>query len=90
MPSCAGVLPRAERAYTLYLARYREMAAAYPQVLIAQRTLFEMAREYLEHLEMGWQSALRLQGLLAGEGLEAPSIEGADGTEGILTTATPD
>ena len=86
----ADILPRAERAYTLYLARYREMAAAYPQVLIAQRTLFEMAREYLDHLEMGWQSALRLQGLLAGEGLEAPSIEGAEGGEGILTTSIPD
>jgi cobalt-zinc-cadmium efflux system outer membrane protein len=68
----ADILPRAEQAYTLYLARYREMGAAYPQVLVAQRTLFEMAREYLEHLEDGWRSALRLQGFLAGEGLESP------------------
>jgi cobalt-zinc-cadmium efflux system outer membrane protein len=84
------ILPRAERAYTLYLARYREMGAAYPQVLISQRTLFEMTREYLEHLEMGWRSALRLQGLLAGDGLEAPSVEGAGGGEGMLSTSTPD
>ena len=68
----ADILPRAEQAYTLYLARYREMGAAYPQVLVAQRGLFEMAREYLNHLEDAWRSALRLQGLLAGDGLEAP------------------
>ena len=69
----ADILPRAEQAYTLYLARYREMGAAYPQVLVAQRGLFEMAREYLDHLEDAWRSALRLQGLLAGDGLEAPN-----------------
>ena len=68
----ADILPRAEQAYTLYLARYREMGAAYPQVLVAQRGLFEMAREYLNHLDDAWHSALRLQGLLAGEGLDAP------------------
>jgi cobalt-zinc-cadmium efflux system outer membrane protein len=68
----ADILPRAEQAYTLYLARYREMSAAYPQVLVAQRGLFEMAREYLGHLEDAWRSALRLQGLLVGEGLDAP------------------
>jgi cobalt-zinc-cadmium efflux system outer membrane protein len=70
------ILPRAEQAYTLYLARYREMGAAYPQVLVAQRGLFEMSREYLEHLEDAWRSALRLEGLLAGEGLEPPNGEG--------------
>ncbi len=68
----ADILPRAEQAYTFYLARYREMGAAYPQVLVAQRGLFEMAREYLNHLEDAWRSALRLQGLLAGDGLDAP------------------
>lgn len=68
----AEILPRAEQAYTMYLARYREMAAAYPQVLVAQRTLFEMAREYLEHIDSAWRSALRLQGFLAGDGLDPP------------------
>lgn len=82
----ADILPRAEQAYTLYLARYREMAAAYPQVLVAQRTLFEMAREYLEHLEAAWRSALQLQGLLAGEGLDAPGF----GSEAIGLSAGTD
>jgi outer membrane protein, heavy metal efflux system len=70
------ILPRAEEAYTLYLSRYREMAAAYPQVLMAQRNLFELSAEYLDHLRQAWQSAIRLQGSLAGDaldGLEAGS-----------------
>ena len=66
------ILPQAEEAYRLYLTRYREMAAAYPQVLVAQRTLFEMSADYLESLEGAWRSALRIQGYLAGEGLQAP------------------
>jgi cobalt-zinc-cadmium efflux system outer membrane protein len=74
------ILPRAEEAYRLYLSRYREMAAAYPQVLVAQRTLFEMSNEYLESLNEAWQAALRLQGFLAGEGLDAPAA-GAEGGE---------
>ena len=66
------ILPQAEEAYRLYLTRYREMAAAYPQVLVAQRTLFEMSVDYLRNLEDAWRSALRIQGYLAGEGLQAP------------------
>lgn len=67
------ILPRAEEAYRLYLSRYREMAAAYPQVLVAQRTLFEMSNEYLEALNEAWRAALGLQGFLAGDGLDAPA-----------------
>jgi outer membrane protein, heavy metal efflux system len=75
------ILPRAEEAYRLYLSRYREMAAAYPQVLVAQRTLFEMSNQYLESLNDAWHAALRLQGFLAGDGLDAPA-----GTESGMTT----
>jgi outer membrane protein, heavy metal efflux system len=71
------ILPRAEEAYRLYLSRYRAMAAAYPQVLVAQRTFFEMSTEYLETLNEAWRAALQLQGFLAGDGLDAPSIAGA-------------
>jgi outer membrane protein, heavy metal efflux system len=67
------ILPRAEEAYRLYLSRYREMAAAYPQVLVAQRTFFEMSTEYLQSLSEAWRAALQLQGFLAGDGLDAPA-----------------
>lgn len=78
----ADVLPRAEEAYQLYLARYREMAAAYPQVLIAQRTLFQMNNEYLENLESAWRAALRIQGFLVeDDGLVAPGMVGQGGLQ---------
>lgn len=75
----AEILPRAEEAYRLYLASYRQMAAAYPQVLIAQRNLFELSTRYLQSLEDGWQAALRIQGFLSGDGLQSPG--GADESE---------
>jgi len=77
------IVPQAEQAYRLYLARYREMAAAYPQVLIAQRTLFQMTAEYFENLKQAWRAALRLQGFLVGDGLEAPGRVGDELSVGI-------
>jgi len=64
-------VPRADESYRLYLTRYREMAAAYPQVLVAQRTLFQVSDEYIKFAEMAWTASLRLQGLLLGGGLDA-------------------
>ena len=66
------MIPKAEEAYRLYLARYREMAAAYPQVLIAQRTLLELSADYLEQVDRAWQTAMDIQGFLAGDGLDSP------------------
>lgn len=66
------VLPRAQRAYDLYLAKFRQMAAAYPQVLIAQRTLFQSRTEYIGALVELWQNVTQLQGLLLVGGLDAP------------------
>ena len=71
------LLPRAEEAYQLYLAKYRDAAAAYPQVLIAQRTLFQLNAEYLAHLDVAWHSALRIQGFLVeDDGLAVPMRPG--------------
>jgi hypothetical protein len=52
-------------------------------VLIAQRTLFQMTAEYLDNLEEAWRAALRLQGFLVGEGLEAPGRAGEEMEIGI-------
>ena len=70
------IVPRAEEAYRLYLARYREMAAAYPQVLVAQRTLFQVTDEYIHAAETAWMASLQLQGLLLEGGLDAPARVG--------------
>ena len=68
-----AILPDATEAHGLFLARYEEMAAAYPQVLIAQRTLFQVTERYLDALVEAWRSAVLIEGLLVGGALEAPS-----------------
>jgi len=61
------VLPRAEQAYQLYLSKYQEMAAAYPQVLLARRTLLQVNIDYITALEKLYRAALPLQGFLLTE-----------------------
>jgi cobalt-zinc-cadmium efflux system outer membrane protein len=68
----SSVIPKAERAHQLYLARFREMGAAYPQVLIAQRTVAQVKAEYLEALDDVWHHAILLQGFLLEGGLADP------------------
>ena len=72
------IVPAAEEAYQLYFARYSQMAAAYPQVLVAQRTLFEMTNDYFASVENAWRAAVRLQSFMPGDGLEAPGAPGVD------------
>ena len=67
------MIPRAQKAYDLYVKSYRGMAAAYPQVLISQRTLFQLQTDYISALETLWGNAIALQGFLLTDGLEAPS-----------------
>jgi cobalt-zinc-cadmium efflux system outer membrane protein len=58
------ILPRAGRSYEMYLAKFRQMAAAYPQVLIAQRTHFQSQTEYVSSLVELWQNVTQLRGML--------------------------
>lgn len=85
------MLPRAEEAYHLYQKNYQAMAGAYPQVLISQRTLFQLEVEYVQALENTWQGALVIQGFGLMEGLSGPMIGpmmGSSGTRG-RGTSTP-
>jgi len=68
------MIPRAQQAYDLYLNNFRQMAAAYPQVLIAQRNLFQLEQDYINALVNTWRSAVEIQGLLLKGGLEAPRV----------------
>src|SRR2546425_1559720 len=70
------MIPRAQKAYELYLKSYGGMAAAYPQVLISQRTLFQLQTDYLAALENLWGNSIALKGFLLTDGLEAPSRAG--------------
>jgi len=75
------MLPRAEEAYKLYQTNYQKMAAAYPQALISQRTLFQLEVDYVQALESAWQSALVIRGFGLMDGLSGP-INPSMGTAG--------
>jgi cobalt-zinc-cadmium efflux system outer membrane protein len=65
----SDLLPHAQRAYELYRDRYRQMAAAYPQVLVSQRTLFQLQLAYAQSLGELWQSAAQLRHFALSGGL---------------------
>jgi cobalt-zinc-cadmium efflux system outer membrane protein len=70
------MIPRAQKAYEMYTKKYQEMAAAYPQVLISQRTLMQLEVSYITALENFATSSLSLRSYLLTDGLEAPSQPG--------------
>jgi outer membrane protein, heavy metal efflux system len=67
------LLPRASKAYQLYLQKYKKMAQAYPQVLVSQRTYFQLRIGYLMALHEVWRSAVALQNFTLTGGLGAPA-----------------
>ncbi len=71
------ILPRAEQAYQMYQTSYTKMAAAYPQVLMSQRTLFQLEAEYVQALDSVWQAAVAIRGFGLTEGLAQPIPAGA-------------
>ncbi|MEK6281677.1 MAG: TolC family protein [Acidobacteriota bacterium] len=79
------VVPRARQGYQMYLSSFRQMAAAYPQVLIAQRTLFQVEVEYARALIQLRQAAVGLRGFLLEGGLDPIGKPGESGerTEGF-------
>ena len=66
------MIPRARQAYEMYMKEYHGMAAAYPQVLISQRTLFQLEADYIQALDNTWQSALLIRGFGLADGLAEP------------------
>jgi cobalt-zinc-cadmium efflux system outer membrane protein len=74
------LIPRAARAYQLYLEKYQDMAQAYPQVLVSQRTLFQLQIGYLKVLHHVWQSATSLENYTLSGALDAPISNGSPAT----------
>ncbi len=70
------MIPQAEKAYRLYLQKYNNMTAAYPQVLVSQRTLFQLQTDYIAALENVWTNSVAIKGFMLTDGLEAPSKAG--------------
>ncbi|MGH9454762.1 MAG: TolC family protein, partial [Terriglobia bacterium] len=74
------MIPKATRSYQLYLNKYRQMGAAYPEVLISQRTWFQLEVGYVQTLERLWSTAIALQNFTLTNGLEAPMASGSSST----------
>lgn len=71
-----SILPRAAKAHELYAARYKEMAAAYPQVIIAERNMYQVRQEYVRWLVALQESTATLKGFLLSGGLDWPGSSG--------------
>jgi len=79
------MIPRAEQAYKLYQNNYQNMAAAYPQALISQRTLFQLQVDYVQALENAWQGALGIRGFGLMDGLSIPvSMSGSNSAQPMM------
>ena len=48
------------------------MAAAYPEVIISQRMLFQLQERYVQTMAELWTTAVQLQNYLLVDGLSAP------------------
>jgi outer membrane protein, heavy metal efflux system len=72
-------LPDAKEAYELYLDSFRNRTAAWPQVLVAQRTYFQLSVEYVEAQEQLRRSETAIFGLLLVDGLDEPPGPSSDG-----------
>jgi cobalt-zinc-cadmium efflux system outer membrane protein len=66
-------LPDAKKAYELYLESFRKRRAAWPQVLVAQRTYFQISVEYYEALAEMRSAEVAILGLLLVDGLNEPA-----------------
>jgi cobalt-zinc-cadmium efflux system outer membrane protein len=74
------LIPRAARAYELYLKKYQTMAQANPQVLVSQRTYFQLQVGYIMALHDVWRDAIALQNYTLTGGLETPMSSGSSTT----------
>jgi cobalt-zinc-cadmium efflux system outer membrane protein len=66
------LLPKAREAYELLLDSFRKRRAAWPQVLVAERTWFQLSIEYLEALHELRKADVEIRGLLLIDGLTEP------------------
>jgi outer membrane protein, heavy metal efflux system len=80
------LIPRAQRAYDLYLGKYRNMAAAYPEVIVSQRTLFQLEDSHSRTLGDLWTTAVQLQNYLLADGISAPQPAGSTSKQINLPT----
>lgn len=69
------ILPSADEAYQLQKTKFDQMSASYPQVLIAQRTRFQVRQKYINALVSLQQDATQIEGFLLSGGLDVPRTQ---------------
>lgn len=79
------IIPRALAAYEMYRENYKQMAAAYPQVMIAQRNYYQVQAEYTRALTNLQQQLISVRGLLLTGGLDSPGQIGSSSTDTSTT-----
>jgi cobalt-zinc-cadmium efflux system outer membrane protein len=67
-----NTLPKAREAYDIYFDLFRKKQAAWPQVLVAERTFVQLSEEYVSALAELREAEVTIQGLLLVDGLTAP------------------
>jgi outer membrane protein, heavy metal efflux system len=82
------LIPRAQHAYELYLGKYRNMAAAYPEVIVSQRALFQLEHSYARTLGELWTSAVQLQNYLLADGMSASRTSSSTSMQVNLPTGS--
>jgi cobalt-zinc-cadmium efflux system outer membrane protein len=70
----AEILPRTQRLYEMQRKAWGRMALSYPQVLVAQQSLFTAQAEYIRALQNLRTNAVALSGFLLMDGLAAPVV----------------
>jgi outer membrane protein, heavy metal efflux system len=73
----SAILPDARQSYELYVQAFERRAAAFPQVLISQRSYFEAQSDYLVALSDLRVAEVELDGLLLIDGLSQPEPHGS-------------
>ena len=66
------VMPKARKAAELYEEQLKARRAAFPQVLVARRTVYQLSEEYNTSLEQFRRAEVEVRGLLLVDGLAAP------------------
>ena len=65
-------LPKARKAEELYAEQFKARRAAFPQVLVARRTVYQLDDEYNKSLAQFRRAEVEVRGLLLVDGLTAP------------------
>lgn len=70
-----SILPAADQAYELQKKKFDQMSSSYPQVLIAQRTRFQVRQKYVNSLVSLQQDATQMEGFLLSGGMDVPRTQ---------------